>query len=175
VEITPFELEDLDDFNHLMEKAWIDSYAEDILNRNEIRQVYEVDFTGYAEMNFLLNVDTYFPMSVREKDEVVGHVSVGDGQASTFSHETGEVFLLYIYPGLQGRGYGSAAMKSAERFLEEEWGKDYAGLEVFEDNEAAKEFYRGRGYEMMESIRVDPEGSPWLCEEKSMELMRKPL
>ncbi len=58
----------------------------------------------------------------------------------------GVVENIYVRPDLRSEGVGAALLDAAETALAE-WGADVVSLEAMADNEAAKRFYTGAGYE----------------------------
>lgn len=84
-------------------------------------------------LKYFLSCDIY----VAEKDEqVVGFVGLGRRRLD----------FLYILPGMQGKGIGSALMKTALAKLPRP-----VRLAVFADNERAKNLYQKFGFKVTET------------------------
>ncbi|MFB6105761.1 MAG: N-acetyltransferase family protein [Halobacteriaceae archaeon] len=78
---------------------------------------------------------------------VVGFVSV-HVESGVYDQDAvrGVVDNVFVRPASRNRGVGSALLDEAERHLREE-GADVLALSALADNEAARRFYRERGYE----------------------------
>jgi ribosomal protein S18 acetylase RimI-like enzyme len=91
--------------------------------------------------------------------EAVGFVSFALERGAYESDETrGIVHNLYVAPGFRGDGIGSDLLDAAEAALEDA-GASIVALEAMADNEAARRFYRRRGYadhrvELEKSVRA---------------------
>ncbi|RVU71606.1 N-acetyltransferase [Lactobacillus xujianguonis] len=84
-------------------------------------------------LKYFLSCDIY----VAEKDEqVVGFVGLGRRRLD----------FLYVLPGMQGKGTGSALMKTALAKLPRP-----VRLDVFTDNERAKNLYQKFGFKVIET------------------------
>lgn len=83
---------------------------------------------------------------VAEDDGVpVGAVSVGNGYLST----------LYVLPGYQGRGVGSALHDLAVERLRA-LGFDEAKLWTLRENDSGRHFYERRGWRLTDETRIVP-------------------
>ncbi|USZ68140.1 GNAT family N-acetyltransferase [Halorussus salilacus] len=82
----------------------------------------------------------------RADEEVVGFVSFGV-ESGRYEQDTtrGVVQNIYVAPECRREGVGSELLAAAEESLVES-GVETLTLEVMADNDAAREFYRCRGY-----------------------------
>ena len=80
-------------------------------------------------------------------DGLVGFVMFGP-ETGSYEQDVsrGVVQNIYVVPGWQRRGIGSALLSAAEDALRDA-GADAVVLETMADNEAARAFYRRHGYE----------------------------
>lgn len=74
-----------------------------------------------------------------------------------------ELHAIYLLPDCIGRGIGHALYGKAERTMADQ---GYAGcvLEVLAENERAKRFYAGHGFEMVSAFLVDENNMALHCE-----------
>ncbi|PSQ17514.1 GNAT family N-acetyltransferase [Halobacteriales archaeon QS_8_69_26] len=80
-------------------------------------------------------------------DDIVGFVSFAM-ETSGYDQdvERGMIFNIYVVPEHRGEGVGSRLLAAAEGRLTEA-GADVVALEAMADNEAARRFYRRKGYD----------------------------
>jgi ribosomal protein S18 acetylase RimI-like enzyme len=83
----------------------------------------------------------------RDAGSIVGFVMFGPDE-SGFERDRarGVVRNIYVVPEARGSGYGSALLSTAEERLAAA-GAEVVVLEAMAANEAARRFYRDRGYE----------------------------
>jgi ribosomal protein S18 acetylase RimI-like enzyme len=94
-----------------------------------------------------------------DESTVVGFVMFGPDDAGFDRDRTrGVVRNLYVVPGARDRGIGSDLLDAAEQRLCEA-GVDEVVLEAMADNEAARRFYRRRGYDTHRVTMTKPLGS----------------
>jgi ribosomal protein S18 acetylase RimI-like enzyme len=79
--------------------------------------------------------------------DLVGFVMFGP-ESGTYEQraEKGVVENLYVVPGRQGEGIGTALLEAAEETLAA-GGAEVITLDVMADNDDARRFYRKRGYD----------------------------
>ncbi|MBE9128111.1 MULTISPECIES: GNAT family N-acetyltransferase [unclassified Coleofasciculus] len=65
------------------------------------------------------------------------------------------VFLLYVMPGYRRQGIGSALMRHAENWARER-GDRQLGLQVFQSNQPAVQFYQQLGFQIQSLWMVKP-------------------
>jgi GNAT superfamily N-acetyltransferase len=86
------------------------------------------------------------PTWVAEDDgRIVGTMSAAPSRDDDAPPHTGEVWMMYVAPGVQGRGIGAALMDEALSQLRA-LGCTTATLWVFEANAAARGFYERMGF-----------------------------
>ena len=80
----------------------------------------------------------------------------------------GELIALYVDPGAQGAGVGSALLEHAEEAMREE-GSRNAELWVFTANEHGRRFYERRGWKLVEDSEEQGEwAAPAVCYRKAL-------
>jgi ribosomal protein S18 acetylase RimI-like enzyme len=91
-----------------------------------------------------------------DESAVVGFVMFAPDDAG-FERDSsrGVVRNVYVVPEARGQGVGTDLMDAAEQRLAEA-GVDEVVLEAMADNEAARRFYRGRGYELHRVTMTKP-------------------
>jgi ribosomal protein S18 acetylase RimI-like enzyme len=83
----------------------------------------------------------------RGDGEIVGFVMFGpDETGFERDRPRGVVRNVFVEPDARGQGVGTTLMDAAERRLAEA-GAEELVLDVMADNDGARRFYRGRGYE----------------------------
>lgn len=83
----------------------------------------------------------------RRDEQTVGFVMFGPDETGVERDRTrGVVRNVFVVPDSRGEGVGTALMDAAEERLDAD-GVDEIALEAMADNEAARAFYRARGYE----------------------------
>lgn len=92
----------------------------------------------------------------REDESIVGFVMFGPEEAGFERDRTrGVVRNVFVVPKARGEGVGTALMDAAEERLAAA-GADEIVLEAMADNDAARAFYRDRGYEPTRVQLVKP-------------------
>jgi ribosomal protein S18 acetylase RimI-like enzyme len=95
----------------------------------------------------------------RPDDAIVGFVNFGLEEAGLESDAVrGIVHNVYVDPASRDEGVGSALLDAAEAELAER-GADVVAIEALADNEAARRFYRERGYDPHRVTLAKPLGS----------------
>lgn len=84
----------------------------------------------------------FFVVAKRSNDQVLGYVQVVNMNATNGTGELG----ICIGPGVQGSGYGAAAMTLLEGYLKRTFGMRKLLLHVSADNEGATKFYAKLGF-----------------------------
>lgn len=84
---------------------------------------------------------------VEESGEILGFCSVGPSRDIESSHETGELYSIYLDSLKQGQGIGSALMKVGLDFLKEQ-GFKKATLWVLKTNLKTISFYKAKGWKV---------------------------
>jgi putative acetyltransferase len=80
-----------------------------------------------------------------DRREVVGFIAQDDG----------EVHMLFVDPGAQGRGVGTALLDDVASL------HDTLRLDVNEQNPSARAFYRAKGFVEIGRSELDTEGRPF--------------
>lgn len=91
------------------------------------------------------------------EDQVVGFCSLGPSRDADAAGSTGEVYALYVRPGMMGMGVGSGLLREACDTLRE---KAYrtATLWVLTNNERGRGFYQHQGWASDETTQIDGRG-----------------
>ncbi len=127
VMIRKYRTEDFDELVKVMDKGRMQE-----LKTAGMEQVF-VSLKDAPYLKYFLSCDIY----VAEKDEqVVGFVGLGRRRLD----------FLYVLPGMQAKGVGSALMKTALAKLPRP-----VRLVVFTDNERAKNLYQKFGFKVTET------------------------
>ena len=127
VMIRKYKAEDFDELAKVMDEGRMQE-----LEAEGMEQVF-ISLKDAPYLKYFLSCDIY----VAEKDEqVVGFVGLGQRRLD----------FLYILPGMQGKGIGSALMKTALAKLPRP-----VRLAVFADNERAKNLYQKFGFKVTET------------------------
>jgi GNAT superfamily N-acetyltransferase len=82
---------------------------------------------------------------VAESSEILGWVAFGPSRDPGANPATGEIYALYVLPGLWSTGTGRTLWLAAHRRFVER-GFDALTLWVLSDNERGIRFYRGAGF-----------------------------
>jgi ribosomal protein S18 acetylase RimI-like enzyme len=153
--VTTIEPADLADLDALLE-LWLDLAAGQQAHGSTIDPAANEDTVRESLAQHVL---TDGVLLARRVDAVVGFVMFGPDDAGFQRERTrGVVRNVYVVPGVRGEGVGTELMDAAERRLAEE-GFEEVVLEAMADNEAARRFYRERGYEPHRVTLSKPLGS----------------
>ncbi|KRM40138.1 hypothetical protein FC39_GL000875 [Lactobacillus hamsteri DSM 5661 = JCM 6256] len=127
VMIRKYRTEDFDELAKVMDEGRMQE-----LEAEGLEQVF-VSLKDAPYLKYFLSCDIY----VAEKDEqVVGFIGLGRRRLD----------FLYVLPGMQGKGIGSALMKTALTKLPRP-----VRLAVFTNNEQAKNLYKKFGFKVTET------------------------
>lgn len=98
-----------------------------------------------------------------EAGEIQGFCSVGPSRDVGASHETGELYAIYLDPSKQGQGIGSALMKAGLDFLREQ-GFTKVTLWVLKTNLKTISFYEAKGWKV-DGVEIRDEKNGFVFEE----------
>lgn len=111
--------------------------------------------------NWINNIENPLPKSktlVAEIDgEIVGFIGVGADREESLPHQ-GEVFAIYVLPGIQGRGIGAALMREGLTALKTE-GLTCALLWVLDGNLRTRAWYESHGWRSTGRSKLDQRGN----------------
>lgn len=132
--------EDADDLTEL----WVDLAENQRQHGSHLRSS---ENRTRIEETMLKHVVTDTALLARRDGAVIGFVTFGQ-ESERFQQDVtrGIVHNIYVRPDARGEGVGSALLSEAETTLIER-GVDTLGLQAMAENDAAREFYRGHGYE----------------------------
>ncbi len=79
----------------------------------------------------------------------------GHGLLGFIAQKDGEIHMLFVDPAAHGRGIGTRLLDDVGR------GFDVLRVDVNEDNDSARQFYRAKGFERIGRSELDGEGRPF--------------
>ena len=136
---------DVDILRSLLAKTFSDTFAR--MNTPENMELYlNQAFAGERILEELRNQDSAFYL-LYQNGIPAGCLKLNDAAAQTESGDPRslEIERIYVAKEFQGTGLGSRLMNEAVR-LAEERKKQYIWLGVWEKNERAIRFYKGKGF-----------------------------
>ena len=140
--IRPADISDIPALAKIHVAAWQSAYShilpDEILNNLSIPQFeanWQISFSDSRRENFVLEVDK----------KVKGFISFGKGRDNDSTHETGEIYGLYLVPDLWGTGYGRKLWEGILKQLQSRF--SIATLWVLQKNRRARGFYERIGFE----------------------------
>ena len=147
--MTTIEPGDLSDLDAVVE-AWVDLAADQRRHGSHVLPESNRDavqgLVGSHVLDGGLLVAREEGSEAQPADKIVGFVVFGPEEGSfELDVSRGVIRHLWVRADRRGEGIGSALLDAAEQRLAER-GVEQGTLEVLAENEAAREFYRGRGY-----------------------------
>ncbi|TAK98107.1 MAG: GNAT family N-acetyltransferase [Rhodospirillaceae bacterium] len=134
IAIRPASAEDSDSVAHVVRESWLASNR-DLLPADTVRRLEHSDTMSRFAADQWRNI-WVAEVTASHVTEIVGVVGLG---------ANGVIWMLYVLPGYQGCGVGSALYDYAIGTLKSA-GQRKAVLEVLAANENAVAFYRSRGW-----------------------------
>lgn len=92
-------------------------------------------------------------MTAELDGQIVGFVSVGANRENGPADQ-GEIFAIYVDPGIQGQGVGAALMRAAIQALRREY-FERAILWVLEGNLSSRSWYKLHGWNSDGTTKID--------------------
>lgn len=86
--------------------------------------------------------------------EIVGFGTVGKNGDDDSPDDVGELYAIYVLPGKQGIGIGSALLEAGLAFLKHEQFKRVT-LWVLEGNHSSRRWYESRGWQLEGGLKTD--------------------
>lgn len=110
--------------------------------------------------NWIKNIESPLPKShtfVAEiNGEIVGFLGIGSSRENDLADQ-GEVYAIYVLPGIQGRGIGTALMQAGLQALKIE-GFTSAILWVLDGNLRTQAWYESHGWKSTNRSKIDQRG-----------------
>ena len=133
------------------EETWHETY-DDILGADVVETVIDEWYVDEAIEDGIGHEAQDFVVAVRD-EEVVGYAHVGPHPP----RRVYQLYRIYVRPDAQGEGVGKALLAEVEQAL---YDRDAGGyeVEVFEENEAAIDFYEATGFERVEAEETEFRG-----------------
>ena len=158
-------INDAFDYAHILNQSWKDTYK-DYISIEHIDNEFNIDnLIRNFPKNLNINNELYM---LKLDDKNIGILQLGSPEDKYKSNmlEYGEILSFHITKDHVGKGYGSVAIKFAEKRLKE-LGYKHICLWVKKQNEKAIKFYLKHGFDKTSySCEQTIDGAPSLVMEK---------
>ena len=91
---------------------------------------------------------------IEEDKLIVGILAVGENTDNDLPSNVGQLYVIYIHPDHEGKGFGSMLMNKAIEILKED-GYTKATLWVLDTNSKARSWYEHKGWKIEGKTKVD--------------------
>lgn len=168
MEITKCTLKDLDDLQKVCRTTFYETFS-DSNTESDMKKFLEDAYSAEKLKEELMNKESTTFLA-KENGEVLGFLKLNSGSAQTEKkfESALEIQRIYILKKAKGRGIGTAFMNLAEKKARE-LNVTVIWLGVWEHNEAAKAFYKKKGFtrfsEHTFTVGTDPQ-TDWLLKKE---------